>query len=923
MNRQHERAKGVGEGLATAGGSGERPGCGSVSRPSRPILAILLLLALAWVVLAWGAWPAAEAAGQDNTVFRATLENGLEVIVVRNPLAPVVTTVLNYQVGSNEAPEGFPGTAHAQEHMMFRGSPGLSANQLADITAAMGGMFDADTQQMVTQYFFTVPSEDLDVALHIEAIRMRGVLDTEKLWSKERGAIEQEVSRDYSSPEYIFYTKLLADMFKGTVYAQDALGTIPSFDKTTGPMLKKFHETWYVPNNAILVMVGDVEPQGALDLVKKFFAGIPAKDLPKRPEIQLQPVKPETINLKSDQGFGLVMVAFRMPGYTSPDYAASQVLADVLSNQRSSLYALVPAGKALYTTFTLTTLPQSGLGYVVAAFPKGSDPAALVDEIKKVLAEDLKNGFPTDLVEAAKRQEVTGAELQKNSIFGLAMAWSQAVAVEGRASPEDDVEAIQGVTAADVNRVARKYLDDAVIGILTPEASGQPVSGKGFGGVESFTPKGAERVRLPEWAEKALKRLAVPPSTIHPVVTDLPNGLKLIVQHEPISKTVSVYGHILNNPDLEAPAGQEGIDQVLEQLFSYGTESLDRLAFQKALDEIGANESAGSDFSLQVLKEHFDRGVELLADNQLRPALPEYGFKTVQQQIAATVAGQLQSPGYLASRAVDEGLYPKGDPSLRQPTPETVSSLTLQDVKDYYGKAFRPDLTTIVVIGDVTPEEAKTVVQKHFGSWAAGGGLKPQVFLPSVPLNKPSTVAVPDASRMQDKVHLAETLGLDRSNPDYYALELGNHVLGGGFYATRLYQDLREETGLVYYVSSSFDMTRTRGAYSVEYGCDPGNVSKVHAIVRQNLKEMQDTPVTAEELHQAKAMLLRHIPLSESSVDSIADGFLSRVALGLPLDEPSRTAHRYVKLTAEQVRAAFAKWIRPADLVQVSQGPSP
>ena len=144
-----------------------------------------------------------------NNVLRATLNNGLRLVVVRNPVAPVVTTEINYLVGSNEAPEGFPGTAHALEHMMFRGSEELSADQLADITAAMGGDFNADTRQSITQYFFTVPSEDIDVALHIEAIRMKSLLSTDSLWENERGAIEQEVARDLSNPQYIFYSKLL------------------------------------------------------------------------------------------------------------------------------------------------------------------------------------------------------------------------------------------------------------------------------------------------------------------------------------------------------------------------------------------------------------------------------------------------------------------------------------------------------------------------------------------------------------------------------------------------------------------------------------------------------------------------------------------------------------------------------------------
>ena len=223
---------------------------------------------------------------QAQEVLRANLSNGLRVVIVRDPLVPVATTTVNYLVGSDEAPTGFPGMAHAQEHMMFRGNPGLSADQLARITAEMGGDFDADTQQSVTQYSFSVPAEDLDIALHIEAIRMKGVLDTEKLWAEERGAIEQEVAQDLSNPEYIFYTTLLKDFFAGTPYEHDALGTRPSFDKTTGAMLGKFHDTWYAPNNAVLIICGDVDPRATLKKIKSLFGGIPAKKLPARPEIQ-------------------------------------------------------------------------------------------------------------------------------------------------------------------------------------------------------------------------------------------------------------------------------------------------------------------------------------------------------------------------------------------------------------------------------------------------------------------------------------------------------------------------------------------------------------------------------------------------------------------------------------------------------------
>ncbi len=148
-----------------------------------------------------------------------------------------------------------------------------------------------------------------------------------------------------------------------------------------------------------------------------------------------------------------------------------------------------------------------------------------------------------------------------------------------------------------------------------------------------------------------------------------------------MSNTVSVWGEIKNIPNIEAPQGKEGVGSLLNDLFEYGSTSLDRLAFQKALDDIGANEGAGSGFSLQVLPSEFEHGVELLAENELSPALPETAFKIVQQQLAQTVAGELQSPDFLTGQAVNSALFPKTDPTLRHATPETVKGLTLQDIQ--------------------------------------------------------------------------------------------------------------------------------------------------------------------------------------------------------------------------------------------------
>jgi zinc protease len=870
---------------------------------------------------------AAIAHGEANTtpVVRATLENGLRVIIVRNTLAPVVATSVNYLTGSDETPTGFPGTAHAQEHMMFRGSPGLTADQLADIGSVMGGNFNANTRESLTQYLFTVPAEDLDVALRVEAVRMQGVLDSAADWSQERGAIEQEVAQDLSNPSYILVSKVREAMFAGTPYAHDALGTRPSFEKTTAAMLKKFHDDWYAPNNAILVVVGDVDPQATLVEVKQLFGDIKRKKLPARQPIRLPAVHAASFSVDTDRPNGTQLIAFRVPGLDSSDFPALELLSDVLSSRRFDLYGLVPQGKAIDAEFALDPLPESGIAYASVSFVAGQDPKALETQVRAILTKVIKEGVPAELVEAAKIQERSATQFQKNSISELASIWSDAVALYGLNSPDEDLERIEKVTVEDVNRVARKYLDldHAVSAVMLPRGSGKPMSASaGFGGRESISLGEAKSVQLPKWAETALKRVTVPPSTLHPVVTVLPNGLTLIVQPEDVSDTISVYGHIRNRPETEEPVGREGVSQVLEELLSYGSEKLDRVAFQQALDAIGARERAGEDFAVQALADQFDPAVALLADNQLHPAMPQQAMTIIQGQLAQGVEARNRSPGFLAQHSLRQAIFPKDDPSLRTPTGQTVSSLTLDHVKDYYRLAFRPDLTSIVVIGNIKPDKARATIERYFGSWTATGP-KPQTDLPTAPPNTASSVAVPDATRVQDIVIMAQNLNLTRADPDYYPLQLGNALLGGGFYSTRLSIDLRKTSGLVYSVGSLLQAGRTRGAYLVEYACDPANVSKASDIVVREIKAMQTAPATQDELVRIKAMLIRQIPLGESSVDDIAHGLIGRADLGLPLDEPTIAARRYVALGGNEVQAAFVRWMRPDDMVRVTQGPSP
>ena len=700
--------------------------------------------------------------------------------------------------------------------MVFRGCNGLTADQIAAIYAQLGSDGNADTQQNVTQYFVTVPAKDLDVALRVDAACMADVADSQHEWEQERGAIQQEVARDLSSPVYKFITRLNKDLFAGTPYETDALGTKSSFDQTTGESLKNFYRDWYAPNNAILVIAGDVDPVSTLAKIRQYYGAIPRRPLPARHAVNLKPVPADSFTLDSNLPYVLTFVAFRFPGTDSPDFASARILSDVLSSQRADLYALVPQGKALDTAFALLeTYPKASAAFALAYLPGEANAAALNSEMKKVVLDYATKGVPPDLVDAAKKGEIASAEFARNSISNLASLWSQALAAEGRQSPDEIVEAIKRVTVDDVNRVAKTYLlqQNPIIATLKPSPSGEPVSGKGFGGTEVTTTAPTKPVQLPDWAEAAVKSLSIPQPNLHPADLTLPNGIRLIVQTEKTSPTITLIGSVKQQTQLQTPPGKDGVSDVLEGLFSYGTKTLDRLAFQKALDDIAASESAGASFNLKVLKQYFARGVELLADNELHPALPPDAFKVVQEQTAQYTAGALQSPGYRMNRALELALLPKGDPLLRETTPQTISSLTYDDVdrvlqkyiparSDYHRCDRRHHSRRGARGNRKVLQRMESVRPQTLRSAAAGSGQQAECS------------KRPDPAQVQDTVDLSQQLELNRFHRDYYALQLGNHVLGGGFYATRLYRDLRQKAGYVYNIDNSLHASETRATYT-------------------------------------------------------------------------------------------------------------
>jgi zinc protease len=871
---------------------------------------------------------ASAAAPDPNGALTATLANGLRVVIVRNALAPVVSTDVTYLVGSRDDPPDVPGMAHAQEHMMFRGTKNLSTAQLGTIATALGGAFNASTSDTLTQFQFTVPAADFDAVLRIESDRMRDVLDSESQWQTERGAIEQEVLHDESSPGGDFFADAQAIAFKGSPYEHQGVGTVAAFNRLTGERLHAFYEKWYAPNNAVFTVAGNLDPETTLAEIRAYFESIPRRKIPVRAPVHFRPLERTVIRRPTSLVYALAAVGFRMPGIDSPDFLPSFVLQSVLDSQRGALRQLGDSGQALEGEWlSLPYFPEGQLAFATAALAPGSDPNAMARRLEAMIASDARHGVPRELFEATKRRLIIDQEESRNSIEALASDWATTVALDREPSIEREQQLIAAVTYEQVNAVAARYLnvDHAIVGALTPsahasqrEAPAPPSQGA------PEKPLDTQSVTaLPAWGDELLKRTAVPESSVAPTRATLPNGITLIVQPETISNAVFVYGTIRNVPSLQEPVGQDGITSVLNGIFDYGSQTKDRLAFQRAQDDIDSSVQSGTGFGLQSTPESFDRAVALLAESELHPRFDQATFALAQRRSIEALETSLDSSHTIALIQSSQKLLPPGDPELRQPSLESVNGLTLDDVEKYYAKIARPDLATIVVIGNITPDRARSVVEAAFANWLATGA-PPSLDLPPIPINEPGDVKITLPAFGQDNVTLEQIVAVTRSAPQFYPLLLGNAMLGGGSVGpeqSRLFRDLRQNTGLVYSIDSSLAASATRAKFAVEYACLPQNEPRITARIGEEIDRLGKEPAGDFELSLTKSSVVRKTTIDAASVSSIGGDLLENASEGLPLDQRLIDARALIATNANAIRDAFAAYIHPSDFVRVIEGP--
>ncbi len=865
----------------------------------------------------------AQSGPGDAGIFTTTLSNGLRVVVVEDRAAPVVQTGVWYDFGSLQETPGKTGLAHALEHMMFRGTPEISSGGLDDIVARLGSRMNAETNYDYTHFYFQMPADKLDVALAVDADRMVHASLRAADWAIERNAVLNEIDGDASSPFFNLLARVRAAAFPGQPSGRTPLGERRDVENAGVSDIARYYHEWYAPNNATLVVAGDVAHAAVFAKAQRYFGGIPSRKLPARSKLDPVASHGKTVEAQFPFPFEILDLAYAIPGDTQQGEPAISTLSTLLENQRSPFYqTLVQSNIALAIEANADTQLRGGLLHVFIVLNPGKTGAEAQTVFQSTLDSILQNGFSPELVEAAKRLTLAERLYAADSIGGMGDLVGYTYGIVGEKIASEDSR-LARLTAGDLQAATRKYLSrPTVVGHLTPNESpphgnSQKSSAAASDDFSKRVPNGP--IVVPAWIGRAVRTPTTARSVLAPASFTLANGLRVLVQVKRDHPTFVLRGQIASSPAFEPP-GKQGIMRLASAVADYGSEQYSFDQRRQATDEMGAFVETGEAFSAQGETRDFERIVQIVANGEAHPSFAEPWLSIERSQTANSLQSEANISGVMIDRAYDRLLLASDDPSLRQPTAPSVAGITRADLAAYTAAYWRPDLTTIAVVGDVSPQRVRAALESALGGWSAAGR-RPD----------PHLMAMPPAASGHDYIGTAANqvyirLGqpaIARSNKDYDTFLVLNQILGGsGAFESRLWQELRQKRGLVYSVSSSLDADADRGDFRVELNASPQRVVEAVALVRRQLALLQRQPVSTTELAEAKARLVGNALLDEASSTGQAKQLLDIVVNGLPLDYYRTLNERFGRITAADVQRVAQAYLRPGQLVEVYAGPS-
>jgi|HubBroStandDraft_1064217.scaffolds.fasta_scaffold15376_1 zinc protease len=857
-----------------------------------------------------------------------TLDNGLRVVVLEDHAAPVAAIQVWYRFGSADETPGKTGLAHALEHMMFRGTQTLSASGLDEWTAGLGASINAQTTPESTRFDTLVPADRVETVLRIEADRMQHLKLDPADWDKERGAVLQEAAQDRSNPLFALEERLNQELYPGSPLGRSALGERADVERASVADLRAYYERWYAPNDATIVVAGDVDAGAVFAAAERWFGSIPARPLPD--VVIPSPVAASGISEheRADVPFTVVDLVYALPplsGATYDEGVRTLIAITALAQSDGALQT------ALYDSrLTLGYLLQPAVSRRVAALHLIAfvAPGHTADEFRAVAQATLQRlaaqGLDADDVEATKRTALAQLAYARDSVVGIAQLFGAAYVFPDTEDPAVDIANLASITKAQADAAVRRtFARPNAVAILEPTRTDAstiaPTTSFAAERQESFggrVPDGP--VVEPEWLRADAARLVALHSRVAPTIETLPNGLRLLVLRVPDNPTVFVAGTMRRSPSFDPP-GKVGTGYLAAALMSAGSLHYPDDELQRVGRDLGATLSFGDRFSAHGFARDLPKLLDALADDLQHPLLPPDRFALLKAQLAPTLARQALDATYRAQRAFVKALFPADDPALRALNLESLDAITLDDVRSFAQRYNRPDLTTIAIVGDVDPTAVHAAVVRAFGDWKAVGAT-PEATLPPLPLPAPAHAYVEDGDAQDVAVEIGQPAPR-RGDRDADAFLIADSLLDDRSFASRLFQEVRQKRGLVYTIGTNYNYSNERGTWTASFRAMPSKVDAADALVLQEVRRLASQPVGLDELRRCETRQALRAILAEESMQTVAADVLTIGAEGLPMDFEATLAGRYAAVTPDDVRRAAQEYFHPDHWVEVRTGP--
>ena len=907
----------------------------ALRRGGSAALALLLILAAGTPA------PAQKLKLPEIKYEKYTLPNGLTVIAHEDHRLPLVAVDLWYHVGPlNERP-GRTGFAHLFEHMMFEGSEHVGEKaHIKDVQSVGGTDINGTTSFDRTNYFETMPSNQLELALWLESDRMGFLMEglNRTLLSNQRDVVRNERRQGEGRPYYVANEAVMHALYPaGHPYYGNVMGSHADIEAARVADVREFHQQYYTPNNASIAIAGDFDPKALRAMLTKYFGPVPRGPVPPPVNVKTPPITSQKrLTVTDTVKLPQIRFAWLLPAaYTQGQYDTDAVIYALGGAKASRLNeALIYKSQLAQSAGCGSdSLKLTGMAQCIIT----ARPGVKLEEIEAVFWKELQRlqqeGPTTQEIEAYKSSTLTDtiSGLQRLGGFGgvadTLNAYNQYTGDPGFLPK--DLAMVEAVTRESGKVAAAKYFasDAAVIVSCVPgdkvlhDVPRSPDDTDA--NVQITNPYTADFEKGQEWRKTAPK--AGPPPVVHlpvPSTFALDNGLKvyLVEDHSlPIlsASLVSRAGSERN------PKDKSGLATLVAETMGDGTESRDLKKLADDEELIGTSIAPGasmdgSSAGVTVLTSNTDRGADLLADVIEHPAFRPEELERRKKQRLVRIGQETDSVQAIAQRVGPKLVF--GDSPYGQSlsgTQESVQTLTREDVMDFYKSQYGPADSALLLAGDITPAEAHRVAEQYFGKWS--GTASAAVTLPPAPEMQPTHVVIVDKPGAPQTMLMAYGLGVPANSPDLPTLQVMNYTLGGSF-ASRINMNLREQHGYTYGASSGYRGYRSGGQF-VAGGLVRTDVTAPAAKeLMGEITRFPSSPPSDAELSASKDALVQSLPGQFETTFSATGAMQSIFLYDRPLDYYAKLPEKYRAVTAEDVAKVAKDDLHPNQLIIVAAG---